>query len=96
MSDFQSEVIQRFARVEEVDSDDENILSKGDIPRDADDQFWKRAQKTALGMTKEQRFELKLAFQLIAGRDAMTIHEDKIYNLLLAIGYTFQQTQIDE
>ena len=72
--------------------DDENNENEG---RNQDTQASNKAKKYNLGLNPQQEYEFKTAFRLIAdGSDALDIN--KIYDLFLMLGYTFQDHDINE
>jgi hypothetical protein len=83
-------VLARFANPIDSDEEDEEV--------DSQDK-WNEDERTdmlaALSTTKELRYEFKVAYELVAG-DNKYISRVQVFDLMLAMGYTFQETDVDE
>ncbi len=85
-------ILTRFANPIDSDEEDaEDSKDQGDRWKDDD----KSDILTPLSASKELRYEFKVAFDLVAG-GSRYMDRSKIFDLMLALGYTFQDADVDE
>ena len=62
---------------------------------DSDDEL-EEQRKHSLSMSKQQKFEFKMAFRVVAADGEEALPYEKLYSLFQALGYTFQDSEIDK
>lgn len=84
-------VLARFANPIDSDEEDDDLET-------AEDRWYEDERNdiiTSLSISKELRYEFKVAFDLVSG-DSRYVTRAQIFDLMLALGYTFQESDVDE
>ncbi len=97
-SDELDAVLDRFEDFDSSDEDDYRVrlqyldlsaATSGDPAtyRDKSQELW-------FGLSHDEKYEFLVAFRVIAGPDRDTIPSSKVYDLMLAMGFTLESSDI--
>lgn len=62
----------------------------------SDDEEEQEQTHHPLALSKQMKHEFKMAFRVVAGEDQGALPYEKLYSLFQALGYTFQDSDIDK
>jgi hypothetical protein len=91
------DVIRRFNSDGYAEEGDESDSDESVDPNAENyEQLMYKKQTNRLKLSRAQRSEFILAFEIVAGENVQTVPSDKIYDIFLAMGFTFQDEDIEE
>ena len=107
-SDRYDKVLSRFANPIDSDDEDEHLhdesaethrhdhFQHGYTSYELENALHNCTNLAVLGLSQDQKYEFKVAFEVVAGEGVKNMTKEQVFDLMLAMGYTFQPKDIEE